>query len=174
MKKYVKKINDIKVYKTSQEIVITKDGMCTYNPTEEMVLADGWEEYVVPVYEETIEGVRQDKKDEIEAYDQSLSVNEFFIQGISVWLDKNTRVGLRLRFESELAMGKVESTLWYDGECFPIKLEDGMKMLYALEVYASMCYDNTQKHLSIVDSLSDMDAIKKYDYKANYPDKLHF
>lgn len=174
MKKYVKKINGVKVYKTSQEIVITKDDMCTYNPTEEMVLADGWEEYVIPVCEETIESVRQDKKDEIEAYDQSLDVNEFFIQGISVWLDKNTRVGLRLRFESELAMGKVESTLWYDGECFPINLEDGMKMLYALEVYASMCYDNTQKHLSLVDSLSDMDAIKNYDYRANYPDKLHF
>ena len=37
--------------KTRQQIVIRKDGMNTYNPTEEMILADGWVEYVPPVIE---------------------------------------------------------------------------------------------------------------------------
>ena len=32
-------------------IVLTRDGMQVINPTEEMVLADGWTEYIQPVYE---------------------------------------------------------------------------------------------------------------------------
>lgn len=47
MKQYIKN-NEIK---TRRQIVIKKDGMATYNPTEEMILADGWVEYVPPTYE---------------------------------------------------------------------------------------------------------------------------
>ena len=54
MKKYFKEINGKTVYRTRQQIVITKDGMNTYNPTEEMILNDGWTEYV-PVVEEPTE-----------------------------------------------------------------------------------------------------------------------
>lgn len=49
MKKFVKEIAGKKVYKTRQQIVINKNGMSTYNPTEEMILADGWVEYVPKV-----------------------------------------------------------------------------------------------------------------------------
>ena len=37
--------------KPANRIVISKDGMYTYNPTEEMILADGWVEYVQPEVE---------------------------------------------------------------------------------------------------------------------------
>lgn len=47
MKRYTKN-GEIK---TRRQIVIKKDGMATYNPTEEMILADGWVEYVPPTYE---------------------------------------------------------------------------------------------------------------------------
>lgn len=39
------------IIKTRNQIVIHKDGMSTYNPTEEMILADGWVEYVPPTVE---------------------------------------------------------------------------------------------------------------------------
>ena len=49
--------------KTRQQIVIRKDGMNTYNPTEEMILAGGWVEYVPPTIEpsEPIEPVKPTK-----------------------------------------------------------------------------------------------------------------
>lgn len=40
--------------KTRNQIVIRKDGMNTYNPTEEMILADGWVEYVPPIVEPSV------------------------------------------------------------------------------------------------------------------------
>lgn len=47
MKRYIK---DGKIYYQNR-IVIRKDGKSVYNPTEEMILADGWVEYVPPVVE---------------------------------------------------------------------------------------------------------------------------
>jgi hypothetical protein len=47
-------------------------------------------------------------------------------------------------------------------------------MLYAVEVYASACYDNTQRHVYNVNMINDIDSLKEYNYKDNYPEKLRF
>ena len=110
----------------------------------------------------------------IDAYDSSVHVNEFTIGGISVWLDKETRAGLLLRFQAEAALGKTDTTLWYGGMKFDLTIEDGIKMLYALEVYASASYDHTQLHKAAKDSMTVVDEVKAYDYKQGYPSKLAF
>lgn len=46
MKQYSKTINGITYIKNRKQIVIQKDGMNTFNPTEEMILQDGWVEYI--------------------------------------------------------------------------------------------------------------------------------
>jgi ornithine carbamoyltransferase len=71
MKRYIKD----GIIKTRNQIVIKgqrtikdKDGndkvvgMNTYNPTEEMILADGWVEYTTPVYEPTEEEIANREK----------------------------------------------------------------------------------------------------------------
>ena len=174
MKKYFKEIDGTRVYKTRSQITITKNGMTTYNPTEKMILEDGWTEYVYVAPEKTIQEYKREKLDEIKHYDESSEVNEFFIHDIPVWLDKTTRVGLKLRFESEIAMGKTETTLWYNNIQFPLPLENAIQMLFAIEVYASSCYDMTQYHLAQVNELEDINEIENYDYTTGYPEKLNF
>ena len=49
-----------------------------------------------------------------------------------------------------------------------------MKMLYAIEIYASACYDNTQHHLANVAALSTSAEVDNYDYRTGYPEKLQF
>lgn len=51
MKRYIKIIDGQTVIKTRRQIVITSEGLNTYYPTEEMILADGWEEYIPLVVE---------------------------------------------------------------------------------------------------------------------------
>lgn len=155
----------------SQEVT-----MQTFNPTDEMLFEDGWEIYTVPELtpEEILANAKRDKKREINNYDSSSSVNEFYIQNMPVWLDKATRSGLMLRFNSELAMKKENTTLWYNGISFTLPLNSAIQMLYALEIYASECYDNTQAHLANVDKLDTLDAVLEYDYITGYPEKLNF
>lgn len=64
MKQYIK---DNKV-KLSNEIIICRNGVQVINPSEEMILSDGWQEYVVPKaepyvpsYEERVEQLIREK-----------------------------------------------------------------------------------------------------------------
>ena len=163
--KYIKYLN---------EIVLYKDDMQILNPTEEMVIEDGWVEIKFETYEPTISDFIRDKVREIEDYDTSHAVNSFYVQGTELWLDKSTRAGLKLRFEAELALGKTNTVLWNEGVQFPLSLESAMQMLYALEVYASMCYDNTQYHIAEVKKLETKEALDSYNYTTGYPEKLRF
>lgn len=114
---------------------------------------------------------------EISRYDSSNAVNEFTIGGVSVWLDKGTRVGLKLRFEAEIVKGLTETTLWFNGMNFTLPLtgdNSAVNMLYAIEIYASECYDNTQRHLKNAGLLDSIEEIIRYDYTTGYPPKLAF
>lgn len=163
----IKKANKI-IIKTASKVII--------NPTHERLLENGWEVYTTPelTEEELLNIEIRNKKQEISQYDSSENVNIFYIQDFPVWLDKATRAGLKLRFEAEIAVGQTETTLWYGNAQFPLLLEDAVKMLYAIEIYASKCYDNTQQHLANVVALTTIDEVKAYDYTTGYPEKLTF
>ena len=188
--KFIKTIDDKILIKSRKNISVTtkelvenpETGVLEENylqifcPSDETLFADGWELYVIPepTPEEIFERTKRDKIDEINHYDSSEEVNIFYIQGLPVWLDKATRAGLKLRFEAEIALKHQTTTLWYEGQKFELPLNSAMAMLYALEVYASQCYDNTQYHLSNVDKLETLDEISEYDYRVGYPEKLNF
>ena len=146
------------------------------NPKEEMLLADGWVEYTIPepTTEELLERAKRDLRVQIEHHDSSHEVNGFYIQGEEMWLDKSTRAGLMLRFQSEQAIGREMTSLWYNGQMYELPLTNAFQMLYALEVYASACYDNTQRHLAAVNGLETIEQVESYDYREGYPTKLEF
>lgn len=107
-------------------------------------------------------------------YDSSSAVNEFLVADLPVWLDKETRVGLALRFASEKGMGLTNTTLWLNGMQFPFQIVVAEQILGAIEVYASMCYDNTQKHLFQVQNLQSIDELVRFDITEGFPEKLSF
>lgn len=199
MKRYIK---DGQI-KTRSQIVIKKNGMQTINPTEDMILADGWVEYVPPTVETKEEEKQEEEvytpldnttvhqvpevsdkaafvrarhrlRNKIKSYDSSREVNLFYVGGAEVWLDKATRAGLLLRFQAEKAQGLISTALWYNGVQFPLSVDNAIAMLYAIELYASACYDNTQRHLAAVNALTTIEEVDGYDYKAGYPEKLNF
>lgn len=147
-----------------------------FNPTHDMLIEDGWAVYVKPepTAEEILNRTKREKINEINHYDSSDEVNIFYIQGLPVWLDKATRAGLKLRFEAELAMKEENTTLWYGNQSFTLQLNMAIQMLYAIEVYASKCYDNTKFHLANVEKLETLEEIIEYDYHIGYPEKLNF
>ena len=73
---YTKEIDGRPVFKTRNKIVVVKDGMQTINPSEEMVLADGWVEYVPK--EPTAEEIDiRNKQSEIESLKTELSSSDY-------------------------------------------------------------------------------------------------
>lgn len=125
--------------------------------------------------EDTTEHLRAIMLHNVKSYDVSENVNQFTIQGKSMWLPKSDRVGLQMRFQAEKEAGKSETTLWTgDGDSFTLGIDAALSMLYALEGYASKCYDNTMAHVASVKGLENKEAIMAYDYTTGYPEKLSF
>lgn len=176
MERYTKEINGKKVTKSRKEIVLYKDGTTTLFPTHEMLIADGWVKVIppTPTAEELLYEAKQSAKLRVGRYDASPAVNEFFIGGESVWLDKATRAGLKLRIEAEMASGVENTTLWYGNKQYTLPLSHATQMLYAIERYASACYDNTQAHYANIEALTSIEEVEAYDYTTSYPEKLRF
>ncbi len=110
----------------------------------------------------------------VKEYDSTSEVNCFYLNGDPIWLDKNTRIGLKLRLQSEREMGIPETTLWSeDIKCYSMSIYNAEQLLNSLEVYASKCFDTTKRHLSNISQLKTIEELLGYDYKLGYPEKLN-
>lgn len=114
-----------------------------------------------------------DKIAEITAYDTSSSVNGFMLNGLLVWLDKATRVGLMNSTTIAKAAGQQTTTLWLGGLKLVVDCDKAIQLLSALEMYALECFNVTASHKKAVSELTTIEEVEAYDYKTGYPEKLN-
>lgn len=120
---------------------------------------------------------KQKKLQEITAYDTSSNVNEFFVNGISMWYKADKRATIRNLVESTMKTGGDKTTLWTEEEpIIPLEVncESALMMLAQLEVYAGNCLAVTQSHKANVIKLETKEEVESYDYTTGYPEKLRF
>lgn len=108
----------------------------------------------------------------IEKYDASSSVNAFELNGMEVWLDKATRVGLMNSTTIAKSMGQEKTTLWLGSYQLEVDCDKAIQLLSALEMYALECFNVTAAHKKAVSELDNIEGVLTYDYKSGYPDKL--
>ena len=108
----------------------------------------------------------------IEKYDSSSSVNSFLLNGMEVWLDKATRVGLMNSTTIAKSMGQQKTTLWLGSYQLEVDCDKAIQLLSALEMYALECFNVTAAHKKAVSELDNIEGVLTYDYKSGYPDKL--
>ena len=181
MKTYTKQIDGKSVIKTLKEIVVKKNGKQTFNPSEEMVLADGWVEYVAPVpvepsEKQLLERARQRKLRELHDYDESKEVNNCIIvyqgQEIDYWADKHERDALKSALHDCMTLGRTTYRLDIRDKGVSITLlcEALLQMLAVLEVYAIDCFNRTTDHDFFIKSLTTKEEIEVYEFRGNgYP-----
>lgn len=127
--------------------------------------------------ESPISKLDQAKKEvirKIDEYDTSVNVNSFKLNGVDVWLSKDTRVGLMNSISIEKAAGKEQSVLWFNSIYVTVNCDSAIQMLSALELYALDCYNKTAEHKVNVQNLSSIEEVHNYDYTQGYPSKLEF
>ena len=153
---------------------IELNGCVVCNPTEDMLRQAGYKEYQepVPTDEEKLEEVKAEKIAEITAYDTSSSVNGFVLNGLLVWLDKATRVGLMNSTTIAKAAGQETTTLWLGGIKLVVDCDKAIQLLSVLEMYALECFNVTASHKATVNELTTIEEVEDYDYKTGYPKML--
>ena len=112
------------------------------------------------------------KMEEITDYDTSGKVNGFILNGMTVWLDKATRVGLMNSTTIAKAAGQQTTTLWLKGIKLVVDCDKAIQLLSALEMYALECFNVTASHKAAVSELRTIEEVEAYDYKAGYPKML--
>lgn len=170
MKKYIK---NGELY--NGKFIVVGD-MQIVNPSEEVLIENGWEEFVepVPTDEERTETARAARFAEIESYDQSEAVNQFTLGGVPMWLDASTRAALRISVLAYKETGRDNVTKVFGGQEYAMPVDTWLQMLNALEVYASEALNVTERHKAAVGALATEEEIMGYDITAGYPQKLVF
>lgn len=110
--------------------------------------------------------------EQIDKYDTSPSVNGFMLNGLRVWLKKDTRVGLMNSTQIAKGMGKTTTTLWFGGMEIEVNCDKAIGLLSALEMYALECFNVTAAHKKAVAELNTVEEVLEYDYTKGYPEQL--
>ena len=119
-----------------------------------------------------LEEAKAEKIAEITAYDTSDKVNGSILNGLHVWLDKATRVGLMNSITIAKAAGQETTTLWLGGAKLVVDCDKAIQLLSALEMYALECFNVTASHKKAVSELMSLEDVEVYEYKAGYPKML--
>lgn len=118
---------------------------------------------------EPLEYMRKAMLHYIDVYDSSSAVNSFVLNGMEVWLDKATRVGLMNSTTIAKASGQKTITLWLDGIKLVMDCDKAIQLLSALEMYALKCFNATASHKATVGELKTIEEVEAYNYKTGYP-----
>lgn len=182
MKQYYKIINGKTIWFDGRIVLGDKQ---IFNPTEDKILAAGYQIYVPepdpePSAEQLLAEAIENKVAEIEDYDTSTDVDECYIQyqgqTIPYWGNKTDRASLQKAVENHIAqrLSTYRLDLREYGVSIDIDCAVMLDMLQKLEVYASQCYNKTSDHIFAVRLLTDTESVESYDYTVGYPNKLTF
>lgn len=171
-------LNEEKLNATEQvPVAMNKNGVMKYETREKT-------QYAYDVYWITLpsssahdatavlEAAKTEVETAITAYDSSSSVNSFLLNGMEVWLDKATRVGLMNSTSIAKNMGQEKTSLWLGSYQLEVDCDKAIQLLSALEMYALECFNVTAAHKKAVSELDNIEAVLTYDYKSGYPEKL--
>ena len=109
---------------------------------------------------------------EITAYDTSDKVNGFVLNGLLVWLDKATRVGLMNSTTIAKAAGQQTTILWLGDVKLDVDCDKAIQLLSALEMYALECFNVTAAHKAAVTDLKTIKEVEAFDVTADYPKQI--
>lgn len=174
MKTYYKTIDGETVFFSGN--VLYTDTATVINPSDEIMLENGWLEYTPPepTNAEKLAMAKMDKIAEIEEYDSSSDVEEFTINGSPMWLGHELRQQIRTSAEAYQAMGAEQMTKVFGGVEYTFPLSTWVQMLNALEVYAAEALNTTERHKAAVQAMTRRKDVEDYDYTTGYPTKLEF
>ena len=148
------------------------EGSVSASEYNEQEVRREYEEWKQKWAEKALVLAKKAKIAEIAAYDTSDKVNGFILNGLLVWLDKATRVGLMNSTTIAKAAGQETTTLWLGGAKLVVDCDKAIQLLSALEMYALECFNVTASHKKAVSELMSLEDVEVYEYKAGYPKML--
>lgn len=131
------------------------------------------EEYAEPVID-SVGQAKADKLKALNAYDNSIKVNGFYVGEQLTWIDRDTRNTYKASIEAAELLGESSIIVPILGMILNIPIDKGKIVLAKIQRYADACAIATAQHKMAISALSDESDIMQYDFTAGYPEKLVF
>lgn len=107
-------------------------------------------------------------------YDTSSAVNGFTVGGVELWIPADKRAILRTSIEAYKALGEQSVTKVWEGVEYTFPTDTWIYMINSVEVYASECFNTTERHRAAISALSSVADVEAYDFTTGYPEKPSF
>lgn len=128
----------------------------------------------------TLEEAKELLLAEIDAYDNSSSVNGFILNGMLIPWSKDDpdspnvekRMGLRQNIADKVALGEENIAIWLKGMSFTMPCAQAEVLMRSIENYAYECFNVTASHKQAVSELTTIEEVIAYDYRTGYPKML--
>ena len=143
-------------------------------PTAEQLAEWGYEPYVEPVHVPTLDELKEDKIAQIMEYDSSSSINEFIVNGVGAWFDKETRSNFRGSLSDAELLGETAVSVPINGAIMTLPMTNAKLFLAQIQRYADACTLVTAGHIAQVQALETKEAVNAFDITDGYPEKLTF
>ena len=101
-------------------------------------------------------------------------IKSFNINNITTWFDAEKRNNLRNLIDSAKLLEQETISFYVDDSLLTIKVTDAEIMLAKIQLYINDCDIINKQHELNIDKLTTIEEVDSYDYKAGYPEKLHF
>lgn len=143
------------------------------NPSVATLVAAGYTKYEAPVLERTLEDAIQEVLKKIKEYDSSPEVNTFYYREAPLWIDIELRNKLNNN-SIPACEAHGDKTIYLSlGEIAgDFLITEAKAMLAAIEYYAKICFDVTDKHTRNVSALTTIEEVDAYDFTTGYPEKV--
>lgn len=153
---------------------IIMDGYRIFNPTEEQMLAAGYELREREPYVQTLEDVRARKLAEIDEYDRSAAVDNFKLNGMDCWLTVEERLNYDRSIRAYEQEGIEKAQFFINGMALEVPVEKAKSLLAKIQIYADEAYIATMRHKFAVMALESIEDVEAYDFTSGYPEQLEF
>ena len=158
-----------------KRFVLLSDAQVTFMHEHPLAsIAEVWNMELVVVPPKTLQEVKTQKLADLEAYDTSTAVNEFYFEGMPLWIDRDTRLALKDRLERETVAGKESTMLRFGPLKVELPIETASQVLTGIMFYADAAYDITADHILAISALEIIEEVEAYDFTAGYPNKPTF
>lgn len=149
--------------------ILYVDGKQIIHPTHEILIENGW-----TLKEPDINDAKEQKIRDILDYDSSNNVNEFYVNGMSGWFDKETRSNFRGSLNDAELLGETQVSVPINGHVVTLPIQNAKLFLAQIQRYADACTIVTTTHIEEVEALNTIEAVEAYDITVGYPTKLTF
>ena len=121
-----------------------------------------------------LDGLRKGKILQVQAYDCSPVINRFIVNGQTVWMDKDTRVGITNALRLQKDKEETTTSIMFGEVWYTLPVEEALSIMASIEIYAMACFKQTAEHLSIIKNLDSIEALSNYDFTTGYPEVREF